>query len=163
MRFKKKEFLKEKFKYRTKVVPVPTLARFFEKENETGPDEIPSWEVRGLEGIELGHAKVRSSNGDTMLAAIEAMIGGNRVEKAEAFRVLFGLKGIPVNDALHIEILVTGSVSPECNLDMALKLYKTHPGVIDMLAREIKDLTGLGMLPGKPEVSGPPIQASETV
>ena len=149
MGFDAKQFVKTRFQAREARVPVPELKPFF------GKKEKPRWTVRGLTGHELGRANEAAERNRNTAALVEGLLSAAGKKKTEALRGLLGLDGAtPPDIAKRIEILIMGSVDPECDLDLALKLCETFPVEFYLLTNKILELTGRGHAPGKPTPSG---------
>ena len=150
MAFDPKKFKQSKFIHRTKLVPVPDLADWFDE------DETPAWEVRGLTGKELGVTKQAAAKNKSLAGIMEMLNSSKVVEKTKALQAVFDmdLKGTTENIAERLEQLVMGSVNPTCDLDLALKICERRPVDFYNLTNEILKLTGGGMELGKPKGSG---------
>lgn len=149
MPFDKKAFLKAGFRPREKAVPVPDLKQFFAK------GEKRVWKVRGLEGVELGRANEAAERNRNIAAVLEGLVAQGQKKKVDSMRELLGIGDqTPSDIAKRIEMLVIGSVEPECDLDLALKLCKTFPVEFFSITNWIIRLTGQGHEPGKARPSG---------
>ena len=146
--FDEKEFMKTSFKQREKSIPVPELKAFY-KEGD------PVWVIRGLVGVEVARVNDAQEKNSTLLQVATAL-QGNKNEKLEAFKDLFGVQGeeVPNEIVRRKEILVAGSVNPECSEELAVKMAMVYPTVFYFLTTEILRLTGLGQDPGKLPPSG---------
>jgi len=145
--FNNKEFMNAKLSPRTEEVNVKELKDWFS-------DNDPIWTVNGLSHKQLAIAEERST-GDGLNTLVDAMSGNNK-EQADAIRKLVGLdKGVPKDTAKRLELLVAGSVNPEIELDIAIKLATNFPTVFVQLTNTILQLTGLGSeVKVKPKPSG---------
>jgi hypothetical protein len=142
-------YMAEDFKPRTKAVPVPELADWFEKGDEV------VWTVRGLTGIELARANDVAAKRSLSMAILEGLLTMKAADVKEAIIKLTGRgDDIPEKVALQVEHLVMASVDPVCSEDLALKLNKVAPTVFLSLCQNILILSGQGMSPGKSKPFG---------
>ncbi|HHB11934.1 MAG TPA: hypothetical protein ENK62_01885 [Chromatiales bacterium] len=147
MGFDSRKFLNTEFRPRTEEVRVPDLAPFFDGE--------PVWVVRGLTGHELARVNAAAEAARSMEALAEALAAQAPAEKAEALKQLLGLgEDTPEDLARRIEMLRLGSVEPECDRELAVKLADAYPVEFYQLTNAISRLTGMGKLPGEPSGSG---------
>lgn len=156
MPFDKQRFQKASFEPRTDEVAVPGLADWF------GDDE-PIWRVRGMTHYELAKAAEAVERNRDMAAIVAALSGGTAVEKQDAMKELLGLDGsAPSESVKRLAYLVTGSVDPEVDHPLAVKLAHAYPIEFQMITNKIIELTGLGQVQalGKQKPSGKP-QTSE--
>lgn len=139
MTFDSQKFLKTKYKDRTEDVPVPELKKFF-------PDgETPVWTVRGLTAEEIARANDAVSQNADVSAIITALAAKHSKEKAEAVKDMLGMStAVPADIVKRISHLVSGSVSPECDQEMAVKLGENHSVVFFKLTNKILELSGKG-------------------
>ncbi|TFH84818.1 hypothetical protein EQG41_20455 [Billgrantia azerbaijanica] len=151
MEFDIQKFTSTSFDARTQDVPVPDLAAFFKNVPE---GEKPTWRVRGLTGVELAKTNEAQSRNRSRTAIAEGLLSGVNDQVSEAVRELLGSgSSVPDDLAKRIEMLVLGSVAPECNHQLAVKLAEAYPVEFYQLTSEITRLTGLGAEPGKPKRS----------
>lgn len=141
------KFLNDSLAARQATVEVPELTEYF------GEHEPHEWVVKGLTAAELGRANQSAEEGqDTLRSLIEAFAGEG--DKAEALRNAAGIsvEEVPKDVARRIEMLVSGSVSPEIgynNRDVAVKLAEAFPTIFYNLTNKILSLTGMGAELGK--------------
>ncbi len=147
MAFKKSEFLAEKFQPRTEAVPVPDMKSWFEKGDK------PAFEVRGLTGKEIGRATEAAERNKKLTEIAEGLFGKKSKEFSKALRDLVD-PSTPTDIAKRISMAVMGSVEPEVDEELALKLCLYFPIEFFAITNKITELTGLGHLPGKPKPSG---------
>jgi hypothetical protein len=120
-------------------VPVPDLKDWFDK------DDKPVWKVRGLSGSEMAKSQESATKSKNILAVIESITGNAKKEKVEALKELLGTDdSVPVELAKRMEQLVMGSIEPEIDLSLAVKLSQHHPVTFMQITTEILKLTGLG-------------------
>ena len=149
MSFDIKKFKKAKFQTRTEDVKVPDLAAFF------GDGEAAVWKVRGLTGQELGRTKEAAAKNKNLSAMVEAIASSSKNEKVQGIKDALGLGDeIPQDIAERVEQLVTGSIEPGCDTDLALLICERFPVDFYAISNKILRLTGKGMEPGKPNGSG---------
>lgn len=135
---------------RQAVVQVPELAHWF--------DVPPEWTVRGLTGDEIARANEAVSRAALVASAVEALASGSaaKTEQVEAMRGLLGCgTDTPADLVKRLDHLVFGSVSPEIDRDVAVRLFNSYPVVAYQLTNKILELTGLGADPGKAPHSTP--------
>jgi hypothetical protein len=152
MKFDSAAFKKAKFTARTEDVPVPDMAGFF-----TGlkPQEIPVWTVRGLTGNELGNCNESAERNRKIGAILEGLVSPSKKDISKAVKDMCGIgDNVPQDIAKRISILVTGSVKPKIDQELAVKICKTFPIEFFQLTTKITLLTGQGHVPGKPRGSG---------
>ena len=150
MGFNTEEFLTAKFEPRTDDVPVgdSALQGFFDK------DEKPVWKVRGLDGKEYGRAEVAAEANKNIEALVDALFGKSDKKKAEAIKKMMIGGDTPQDIAKRIAMLKIGSVDPEVNDELALKVCTVAPIEFLIITNKIIKLTGAGHVPGKPPPSG---------
>lgn len=151
MEFDVQKFTSTAFQQRTGEVEVEGLRPFFKGVAEK---EVPRWRVRGLSGAELALSNEAMTRNRNRNAIAEGMLSGVDDKVAEAVKGLLGTDGkVPDELAKRIEMLVIGSVEPECSHQLAVKLAEAFPVEFHALTNEIVKLTGLGGEPGKPKRS----------
>jgi len=149
MAFEQGRFMAEKFEPRTIAVPVPELKQWFDKNDK------PTWTVRGLTGIEIAKTNEIIGKRSVSSAIMEGLLTMKASEVKEAITKLVGRGDeIPEKAAMQIEHLVTASVDPVCDEDLAVRLCKTFPTVFILLCQNILALSGQGMSPGKSKPFG---------
>lgn len=148
--FDVKKFQKAKFEHRTEKVPVPEFAEFFSK------GEDPVWEVRSLTGKEyfqVEEAKVQNDNRKKLIERLS--VGKATKESIDAALAALNIitKDVSSEVAMRVKLLELGSVSPECDTELALKVLKVHKDTFKRITEKIHILSGKGMEPGKPKGS----------
>ena len=157
MTFDKKLFLKAKFETRTEKVPVPDLKDFFSE----GAD--PVWSVRNLSGPELGKVNESEQRNKSIAAILDGIISGDDKNKVAAIKASIGLgNDVPSDIARRLEMLTIGSVDPEINTEIAVKLCTHFPVEFYQLTNAITKLTGKGSVVKKKQSNSGVIQESET-
>lgn len=151
MPFDVNRFLREEFRPRTKAVPVPDLAPWFD-----GP---AVWTVRNLSGTELALVNDAEKTSRNLEGLVAALAGAVSEDKAGELRQLLGLGGTPSDPApgelaRRLEMLRLASVDPPCDRGLALKLAEHKPTELWLLTNQITVLTGQGSEPGKANGSG---------
>ncbi len=137
MPFNVDRFDNAEFKPRTKEVSLPSLKAFFDK------DELPIFEVRGLNSNEL-HRAVNASQSNKQVSSIVTAIAES-ADQAAAIRKAIGLgEEVPGEVAKRMEMLKSGLVSPELGMGQVVKFAETFPIEFMQLTNEITELTGLG-------------------
>lgn len=149
MPFNAQQFIDAKLVPRETGVPVPDLKQWF------GEDE-PVWVVRGLSGIELGQCNEAAERNRNVAAILEGLISSSSKEKTTSVKELLGVGdgSVPQDVAKRLELLMRGSVSPPCDLELAKKLCTAFPVEFFQITNTITKLTGQGYEPGKPKPSG---------
>jgi len=146
-----KKFMSTKFSPREEDVPVPDLKDFFD------PDQKPVWRVRGITGQELGVAnETVERNRRGLVEVVQKMVASLSVKDAEKVAAMVH-DPTRVTDELakRMEMLVIGSVSPEADMDLAIKLCKVRPIEFFEITGVINRLTGQGQeAKKKPKSSG---------
>lgn len=138
--FDLKKFRNAKFEPRFEDVPVPDLKDFFGE-----GAEAPVWRVRGLTGHELGKVNEAAERNRNVAAILEALLSTSSDDKAEAVKKLVGLDdSVPQDIARRLEMLALGSVDPEADLELAVKLCTHFPIEFFSLTNAITKLTGQG-------------------
>jgi len=138
MSFNPDKFERAKFEPRTRQIPVPALADFFDEDSE------PVWTVRGLTANEL-HRSIDAGHTQKTLGKILESIAANGAGVADARKALgFIGKDTPGEVAKRLEMMVQGSVEPQMPLPLAVKLAENFPIEFYQITNEITELTGLG-------------------
>jgi hypothetical protein len=142
MAFDISKFEQKQFKDRTADIPVPELAKFF------GENEKPVWVVKCLSGSELAEANDAVENNRNIDGLIGALAAGSGKEKIEAVKETLGLptSKAPGELVRRFSLLVSGSVSPKCPQNIAVKLAHNFPTTFYKLTNKIISLTGQGRL-----------------
>lgn len=142
MAFDSDKFLKTKFRDRTEDVPVPELKAFFPE------GEKPVWTVKCLTAEEVARANDEVSQNSDVLAIVSSLSSAIAKEKADAVKDLIGMnkERLPADIIKRISHLMSGSVSPECNREMAVKLGENHSVIFFKLTNKILELSGKGKL-----------------
>jgi len=142
MTFDIDKFEQKQFRNRTVDVPVPELKSFFQD------DEAPVWIIKCLSATELSEANEAVESNRNLEAVISAVSGKSRTEKVEAVKDVLGLPTdkTPNDLVRRFSMLVSGSVSPECPQNIAVKLAENFPTTFFKLTNKIIELTGRGKL-----------------
>lgn len=142
MAFDSDRFLKTKFRDRTIDVPVPELKKFFDE------DENPVWTVKCLTAEEIALANDEVEQNKDVSAIVTSLTSAIAKEKAEAVKDLIGLNKdrVPGDIVKRISHLISGSVSPECSRELAVKLGVNHAVTFFKLTNKILELSGKGRL-----------------
>lgn len=150
MAFKRDAFVDARLEPRRSEVPVSDMAHWFDDGDQ------PVWRIRGLTGKQLGQANEAAERNKNVNAILQAIASRNTKKKAQGVKDLLGLntEDMPQDIAKRIEILIMGSVEPECDLQLALKVCQAHPVEFFAITQEILRLTGQGSTLGKPMPSG---------
>ena len=148
--FDVKQFKKAKYEHRVEKVPVPEFADFFPE------NEDPVWEIRSLTGKELFQAEnahIQNDNSRKVLSkTAEARASNTQIEAALEILNILG-KEVTPEVAMRVKLLELGSVSPECDTELALKVLKVHKDAFKRITEKIHVLSGKGMELGKPKGS----------
>lgn len=151
MGFDAQKFAGTAFRRREEEVPVPDLRAWF---TGLADEETPAWRVRGLTGAELAAVNEAQSRNRNKSAVVEALHSDKSAHVTDAIRELIGTgDSVPDDLARRMEMLVIGSVDPECPANVAVKLAEAYPVEFYELTTKITRLTGLGSEPGKPKRS----------
>ncbi len=149
MSFDAKKFMKEKWVPRTATVPVENLADYFPE------GEKPEWTVRGLTGHELGRIRTAPERLKALENLLEGLASQSASQTIEGAKELIGIGNeTPSDVAKRIEMLVIGSVAPECPLELSVRICEARGTEFYLLTTKILELTGLGHEPGKRKSSG---------
>jgi len=142
MTFDIAKFEQKQYKDRTADIPVPELAEFF------GEDETPVWTVKCLTASEIAISTEAVANNRNIDGLIGALAAGGSKEKIEAIKETLGLPTdkTPNDLVKRFSTLVSGSVSPECPQNIAVKLAVNFPVTFYNLTNKILELTGQGRL-----------------
>lgn len=146
MAFKIQDFKSAPFEYRVDEVQVPELKPFF----ENGDDLV--WKVRGLTGQELGKANEAADRNRKISSVVEGVLSRSAKKMAQAVKHVVD-PDTPQDIAKRLEHMITGSVEPECDLELARKICERYPIEFYSITNKILELTGQGQLPGKPKPS----------
>lgn len=148
MSFNTHGFMSQALVPRTATVAVPGLRAWYDGLDDA---DVPYWTVRGLSASELAVAAEAAANQHNMAQAVEAIISGAGAEQVDGIKQALGLKkdGTPQDTVKRLEMLVAGSVEPEVNLQLAVKLAAHYPIEFLMITGKIVALTGQGSEPGK--------------
>ncbi|HKJ77743.1 MAG TPA: hypothetical protein VKA64_11125 [Gammaproteobacteria bacterium] len=139
--FDRESFLAAELQPREEAVPVDGLRAWFSGLDD---DEVPRWRVRGLTHPELAHAKEAADRNRSVEAVAQALAGDNQ-EKIEAIKEVMGTADdVPQDTAKRMEMLRIGSVDPEADLDLCIKLAEAFPVEFQHLTDTIVQLTGQG-------------------
>lgn len=148
------KFESQQYQTRTADVPVPGLAAYF-------PDgEDPVWKVRNLEGEELaavGEAVERAAATNRVLDLVAKADNAGKAAAA-AVQVLIGATGdTPQSHIREMRMFHAGSVEPQIDYPLVVKLAQHHPVEFKQIVQEILRLTGLGSDVKKKQNSSTPI------
>jgi hypothetical protein len=139
MPFDKKKFVKAAFVSRTEAIPVPDLKDFFEEKDK------PVWIVRNLTGHELGKVNEAADRNKSIAAIMEGIISADAQDKVAAIKASLGLDdSTPADIVKRIEMLTVGSVDPQIDHELAVKLCENYPIEFFQLTNAITRLTGQG-------------------
>jgi hypothetical protein len=140
MAFDIAKFDQQQFRDRTADIAVPELKTFFDD------GEKPVWVVRCLTAEELAAANEAVENNRNIEHVIGALSAGAGKEKVEAVKEAMGLPTdkAPSDLVRRFSMLVSGSVSPACPQNIAVKLAHNFPTTFYKLTNEIIRLTGAG-------------------
>lgn len=143
MGFDLRKFENSQFTHKTRDVPVPALAHFFEE----GEDAI--WIVRGMSHAELSKMRDVPQNEKVVSAAISAIAGDDK-SKVDIIKELIGdTDSIPERTRSRIELIVMCSVTPKINKQVAVKLAEFFPAEFEGLTNIIFELSDEGPLIAK--------------
>lgn len=139
MPFDINKFSQAEIQHFEKDVDVPNLDYFFAE------DEQPVWRVRSISGYESAKVNEAAERNAGIADLVVALSSGNGKEKSEAIQKSLGISDdVPTEVAKRIEILMLGSINPECDRDTAIKLATYFPLEFNKLTSEILLLTGQG-------------------
>jgi len=143
MAFNSTKFMKQEFQPRTEAVEVPALSAWFDKSDDGEPVSC-AWKVRGLTASELAkifEASNKAKNFDSIVQAI-----ASSKAKIDELKEVLGIgNDVPADVMKRLEQLTLGSVEPEIDTSVAVKLAEKFPIEFYMLTNKITVLTGLGM------------------
>ena len=149
MAFNSAKFAKQEFEPRTEKLEVPVLAEWFDK------DEKPEWIVRGLTGSEFVKAQSAQEKHKLITSLAEALVAGNNNDKVSALKEMLGNSDdVPAELAKRIEMFVFGTVKPEIDMSIAVKLAKSFPSDFMIITNKIINLTAMGANMVKRKPSG---------
>ena len=145
MAFDTEKFNNTKFKDRTFDVPTPELKNFF------GEDEETIWTVKCLGANEIAKANLAMSSNKGVKEIVAALASTNSQEKIEAIQEAMGLQtgDVPDDVVRRISMLVSGSLSPVCDQETAVRISTAYSTVFYRITNKILFLTGEGMEPGE--------------
>jgi hypothetical protein len=146
MTFDLERFLGAALTPRQIAMPVPDLAPFFAEGAE------PVWVVRGLTGEEIARCNESNARHATIAAAVQALANSAaaKADTVEAMQSLIGFgTDVPEDLAKRFDHLTYGSVEPQIDRALAVKLFASFPIVAYQLSNKILELTGLGPDVGK--------------
>lgn len=137
--FDVKGFMATQFVPREEDVPVPDMVEFFSE------GEKPVWRVRGLTGQELFFAIEAAERNRKIKAVLKGLTSGVMAELTSAVQQVVGdREEVPDALAKKLEMFATGSVAPEADIELAIKICRTHPVEFTTIATTIEGLTGMG-------------------
>jgi len=153
MSFDLEQFRRASLSARTADVKVPELAAWFADGSE------PVFKVRGLTGEEFYAVREAVGKMKDLQSIASRLLSGQGEAIAEAIEEHFG--GVPEELARRVEIVVSGTVEPKLDRQMALKLFKYFATSAHFIADAILRATGEGAVSGEPKGCGE-IPASDT-
>lgn len=134
---------------RQATIPVPDLEHWF-------GDTRPEWIIRGLTGEEIARANESNQRGILIASAVEALASTAASSQVEAIKTLIGYGAeTPADLAKRFDHLVAGSVEPQIDREIAVRLFTSYPIVAYTLTNKILELTGMGPELGKAHPSTP--------
>ena len=149
MGFDSNKFMKQKFEHRTEIVDVPALAEWFDK------DCKPEFLVRNLTGTEMVNAQEAVAKNKNIAAIAEALVSSSQPDKVAALKEFVGNGDkVPNELAKRIEMLVSGTVEPEVDMSIAVKIAENFPVEFMQITNKITQLTGMGASMEKPKRCG---------
>jgi len=144
------KFDSTEFVERTRDIPVPTLKKFF------GKDEKPTWTVRCISGPEmfLASEQAQAAGKKDRMKYIETVLDGTLSKnEIERLKVKAGIPPDPEMDSREFifrkALLVYGSVNPVCPEQVAVKLGHKCGEVFKVLTNHILELYHYGYTPGE--------------
>lgn len=142
MGFDADKFKLTQYSDRTAEVPVPELKKFF------GEDDKPIWVVKCIGSNEISIANEARDANKNVNEFIASMASDSAKEKVAAAKKLLGVPGDDVTGdvARRISMLVSGSVDPVCDQELAVRISTFHPTVFFRLTNRILSLMGEGLL-----------------
>lgn len=149
MAFRADRFLNAAYEPRTARLDVPELKAWFDE------DEEPTWLVRSLTANEIWQAKNAGARMDNAKALVDAIKGSSKNAKSAEFSKIFGFSDdTEVEVAIRQEMLTKGTVEPEIDVSVAVKIGNFNGVLFQRLTDKILELTGLGQVEqGKPQAS----------
>lgn len=140
--FDTKRFMKASFIPRTEKVELAALKEWF---SDLRKDEVPTWEVRGLTGSEMAICNEASKTNTSIDNVIKAIT--TNTDKIEEIRKAVGINTgeVPAEIIKRLQQLVTASVDPIVDHELAVKMAETYPVEFYILTNKIVILTGLGL------------------
>ncbi len=135
MSFDKAKFMKQGFEQRTAKVEVPNLSFFFE--------DSPVITVRGLTANENSIAKQSATQQKDLITIVKSL--SNSEEKISNLKEILGLDGgTTIDISNRLNQLAMGSVDPNLEIDVCVKIAEYFPFDFYNLTNKIIELTGLG-------------------
>ncbi len=124
---------------RTREVPVPELAAWFDE----GAPAV--WRVRGLTANEVARANEAASRYKREEALAAALVAGRHGDLVRELQAALGRSDeVEPDVARRLEMLTAGSVEPAIGLPVAVRLAEHYPTVFYSLSNAILQLTGQG-------------------
>ncbi len=141
MAFDATKFSTAQFKDRTFDVPVVELKEFFEDGDKC------VWTVKCLGANEIAIANQAMQANNDLKELVEKLTSTNSTDKIEAIQSAMGLQtgSVPDDIVRRISMLVSGSVEPECDQELAVRISTAYSTVFYRLTNKILSLTGEGM------------------
>jgi hypothetical protein len=149
MGFDRKAFMATQFVPKEAEVEIKDteLVNFFDGEK--------FWKVRGLTGPQVGKANETAENIGPLKSIIEGIASGRGKETTKSIKEMLGATDdVPADIAKRLEHLCIGSVEPEVNMELAVRMCDKFPVEFYNLTNKILELTGHGHVPGKAKPSG---------
>ena len=131
---------------RTIEVPTPELKQWFDE------GASPVFVVRGLTGEEFYLVRDAVNRRRDIQAIASQLMSGDGEAIAAAIEEFYG--SVPEEFARRVEIVIHGTVDPDLNRDMAMKLFKNFPSSAHVIAESILRATGEGATVGESSGSG---------
>lgn len=150
MGFNKEKFLSSNLVAREMEVDVPDLKDWFDD------GEKPVWKIKGLSGYELGRAEEAAQKNLKIRDIIEGILSQSSKKRVDAVKELAGVAEdrVPQDIAKRMEMLILGSIDPQCDYQLAGRICKDFPIEFYDITNKISQLTGQGHIPGKAAPSG---------
>lgn len=148
MAFDLKKYRSEKFKDRTKEIPVPALKKWFDNGDK------PVFVVKGLEGEDLFQVRNAVNRNKNLEEIISQLVSEDIGEKVEAALKAIGIgEELPDDYVRRLHTVKLGMVKPKFTFEDVKLIAKRHAIIFTNLSEEIMALTGMGQL-GESTASG---------
>ena len=130
---------------------VPDLRDWFKCE----ADEVPVWTVKSLSYQEISRANAKATSNDFLLSFVSKLSSGQGSQAAEDLKNALSIGDEdPADFIKRLYLLVYGSVSPECDEELAVKMATVKAVEFKELTDKILSLSGQGYEPEKSKPSG---------